>query len=115
LDYPLFSFHSSLELCSSVLSYLSCLSYDCLPYGFLPFGVFLLGVAFFLSKVTNLLTLCLLSVSHTLKALLHPESSGLISCRFHPWASSLQGLSSLLEPFILSDAFSLLCFVNLSS
>jgi hypothetical protein len=36
---------------------------------------------------------CPLSVSHALRALLHPVPAGLVSCRSRPWGSTLQGSS----------------------
>ena len=53
---------------------------------------------------------CLLSVSHALKAFLHPHSADLVSCRSRPWGFSLQGPSSLTEQPPLSRSSSLLRF-----
>jgi hypothetical protein len=44
-------------------------------------------------EVTNPRVPCPLSVSHALRALLHPVPAGLISCRSRPWGSTLQGSS----------------------
>jgi len=46
---------------------------------------------------------CPPSVSHALRALLHPGPAGLVSCRSRPWGFTLQGRTPLAEPNILSD------------
>jgi hypothetical protein len=44
-------------------------------------------------RITNPRVPCPLSVSHALRALLHPVPAGLVSCRSRPWGSTLQGSS----------------------
>lgn len=65
---------------------------DCLPCGFFPFGVFPASGSHSPSKLPTFGVRCPLSVSHTLRALLHPMPAGLVSCRCRPWGSPSRAL-----------------------
>ena len=92
-DHPLIVFHSSPEFDTPepAFSGVSSTSSN-LPCGSYPFDVFPVPGSHS-SRGYQPSSTCPLSVSHALRALLHPVPAGLVSCRYRPWGSTLQGSS----------------------
>ena len=56
---------------------------------------------------------CPRSVSHALRALIRPGPAGLISCRSRPWGFYPPGFLSPAEPYVLSNAVTLMWLAQL--
>jgi hypothetical protein len=93
-DHPLVAFRSSPESVTPepALPGVSSGSNN-LPCGFLPLRRFPGTRQPLVPRIPTLEYPCPLSVSHALRALLHPVPAGLVSCRSRPWGYTLQGSS----------------------